>query len=101
MASGQKIMIYSIVANFLVSAGRNGISPSVMMVLALIITGFALYGAYRVTTGLGYSTLIKVLVIVALFIPLVNIAVMIYLSMQATKHLRGAGYQVGFFGVKN
>ena len=102
IASGQKIVIYSIVANFLVSASQRSAPElgNTIIVISLLVTAAAIYGAYRLCTGLGYSTGIKILVIVLLFIPLINLITLIVLSVKGTKVLRHAGYEVGFFGVK-
>lgn len=102
IASGQKIVIYTILANFLVSASQRS-APELgvtVTIVSLIVTAAAIYGAYRLCTGLDYSTSIKILVAVLLFIPLINLVTLIFLSVKGTKVLRSAGYEVGLFGVK-
>ncbi|WP_201549965.1 hypothetical protein [Psychrobacter fjordensis] len=102
IASGQKIVIYSIVANFLVGVSQRS-TPElgvIVIVFSLLVTAAAIYGAYRLCTGLDYSVGIKVLVVVLLFVPFINLITLIVLSVKGTKVLRQAGYEVGFFGVK-
>ncbi len=58
----------------------------------------AIIGVVRITGGLERSLIAKILYIVAMFIPLVNLIAILLLSSQATKALREAGLQVGFLG---
>jgi len=39
-----------------------------------------------------------VLTVILLFIPVLNIVILLILSSRATRALRQAGYRVGFFG---
>ena len=102
IASGQKIVIYAIVANFLVSVSQRS-TPELgvtLVILSLLVSAAGVYGAYRLCTGLDYSIGIKALVIILLFIPFISLITLIFLSVKGTKVLRQAGYEVGFFGVK-
>ena len=102
IAHGQKMVIYAIVANFLVTATQRS-SPELgigLWIVAIMVTLFAIYGAYRLCKGLDYSLGITLLVIIALFIPFIGFVTLIALSMKATSVLRKQGYTVGLFGAK-
>lgn len=102
VAAGQKIIIYTIIANFLVGVSQRSTPELGMMIsiVAILVTVAAIYGVYRLCTGLGYSIGIKIVLMILMFIPLVNLITLVILSFKATKKLRGAGYEVGLLGVK-
>ena len=60
----------------------------------------SIYAVYHLCTGLNYSIGMKLLMIILMFVPLVNLIALVILSIEGTKKLRGAGYEVGIFGVK-
>lgn len=97
VASGQRLIIYSLLVSLASIAlqGAIGISGAILGLAASIM---AIVGVVRITGGLGRSLLAKILYIIAMFIPLVNLIAMLLLSSQATKALREAGVQVGFLG---
>ena len=96
VASGQKLIIYSIILNFLTIALQH--SGGLALALALVAIVMALMGVARVCGGLGYSTGTKVLLIIGCFVPLVGLVILVVLSMKATSRLREAGYKVGLLG---
>jgi hypothetical protein len=96
VASGQKLVIYSIILNFLTIAVQR--SGGLALALSLVALVMALIGIARLCSGLGYTTGTKVLLIIGCFIPLVNLVILVALSMKATSRLREAGYKVGLLG---
>ena len=96
VASGQKLVIYSIILNFLTIAMKH--SPGLALALSLVALVMALIGISRICGGLGYTTGTKVLLIIGCFVPLVNLVILVVLSMKATSRLREAGYKVGLLG---
>jgi len=96
IASGQKLVIYSIILNFVTVAARN--SPGLALALSLVALVMAIIGILRLCGGFGHSTGTKVLLVIGCFVPLVNLVMLVVLSMKATGRLREAGYKVGLLG---
>lgn len=102
-ARGQKIVIYSILLNFVIGAmdRSQAVPPWVVQALFLGNAVLALLGVIRICSGLEKSQNYKLLVMVLSFFPLVNLVSLVYLNIQATRILRAAGYHVGLLGVKS
>ncbi|KZC36997.1 MULTISPECIES: hypothetical protein [Rhodanobacter] len=97
VASAQKLIIYSILAYFAGAAARVWLGPvGVLVVLAAALMG--LIGTFRLCSGLGYSMLVRVILIVLMFVPLISLIVLLVLNAKATARLRAAGYHVGLLG---
>lgn len=101
-AGGQKIAIYCIVLNMgLQGVSRNQSLPSlVVLILSILVGIYALVGVVRMCSGLARSQNAKIAFMVTSFVPLLNIASLIYLSARTTKALRKAGWRVGLLGAK-
>ena len=100
VASGQKLIIYSILLSFASMAANTAFPPAVVFALVLITAVMSIVGAVRLCNGMGFSTLSKVLVIVGLLLPIVSLFVLVTLSICATSRLKEAGYKVGLLGAK-
>ena len=102
VASGQKILIYCILLNFLLRAvDRAQVFPDLVMLgLSLLTAAWSLLGVVRICTGLQRSQGQKILFMVLTFFPLINIIVLVYLSVKATRLLRDAGWSVGLLGAR-
>lgn len=100
LASGQRMVIYSILGYFLAMGLQKGI-PFVagLLVLAALIT--ALIGTFRVAAGLKIPIPFRIILFILMFLPLLNILTILWMSSSATKKLRAAGYTVGFLGAKD
>lgn len=96
VASGQKLVIYSIIVNVLTMAARH--SGGLALALSLIALVMAIVGILRLCSGFGYATGTKVLLVIGSFVPLINLVILVALSMKATSRLRDAGYKVGLLG---
>jgi len=96
MASGQKLIIYSIILNFLTIAVQH--SGGLALALSLVALVMSIIGIVRLCGSFGYSTGTKVLLIIGCFIPLVNLVILVTLSVKATNRLREGGYRVGLLG---
>lgn len=101
-AQGQRIVIWSIVAVFILrAADRSQLLPALLLELLLI--GTALYrvsGVVKMCTGLGSTQNRKLLFMVLSFFPLINLVLLVHLSLRATRMAREAGWQVGLFGAR-
>ena len=97
VASVQKLIIFSILAYFAGAAARTFLGPiGLLLVLGAVLMG--LIGTFRLCSGLGYSMLVRVILIVLMFVPLVSLVVLLVLNARATARLRAAGYHVGLLG---
>lgn len=97
IASGQKLIIYSIILNFITIALQHS-SGGLALVASLVALVMSIIGIVRLCGGFGHSTGTKVLLVIGCFIPLVNLVILVVLSMKATGRLREAGYKVGLLG---
>jgi hypothetical protein len=82
--------------------GRDERSPygTCKICRALGFLYLAIVGLYRLASGLGYSTGVKVLLFVLMIVPLVSLVTLFYLNSKATPLLRRAGYKVGLLGAR-
>ncbi len=101
-AQGQRIVIWSIVAVFVLRAiDRSQLLPALL--LELLLLGTALYrvsGVVKMCTGLGSTQNRKLLFMVLSFFPLINLILLAHLSVKATRIARDAGWRVGLFGAR-
>lgn len=110
VASGQRIIIYSIplffIAYVLLGMRIAGVADfrallgSFGGLLALVSYVIAFLGLLRVASGLGYSALNMLILIVVAFIPLLNLLNLLAVNARATRALESAGYKVGLFGAR-
>lgn len=97
LASAQKLVIYSILTYFAAMAAQAFLGPvGLVVLLAAVVMG--LVGSFRLCSSLGYSTLVKVILMVLMMVPLVSLLVLLILNRKATARLRAAGYRVGLLG---
>ena len=102
-AKGQKIVIYSILLNFLLRAvERSNALPGIVLdVLFVCLAVYALIGIVKICSGLGKTQNKKILFMVLSFFPLINLIALVYLSVKTSRVLRGAGWKVGLLGAKS
>jgi len=107
MAKGQKLIIYALIFYVVGTLGlafsnqssATGIPPAIgILLLALIL---AIIGIVRALIGIEAKIYTKILLVIAMFIPGLNLLALASLSQRVTTALRAAGYRVGFWGVKN
>lgn len=99
VASGQRLIILAVLVNIVAAVLQAAVHPSFAL-LGLVGAVVAIVGLLRLGRGLDYSTATKVVLIVLSFVPLVNLVMLLIVNSRATKALRSAGYEVGFFGVR-
>jgi len=101
-AKGQKIVIYSIIMNFVLrAAGQTHAIPDfAILVLSLCVGVYSLLGVVKICSGLNRSQNQKILFMVLSFFPLLNIIILVYLSVKTTRMLREAGWSVGLLGAR-
>lgn len=97
IASAQKLVIYALLAYLAGMFLRAAIGPAAILLwLAALVMG--LVGSFRLCSSLGFSTPVKVILMLLLFVPLVSLIVLLVLNGKATRRLRDAGYRVGLLG---
>ncbi len=99
-SKGQKMVLYSILLNLLLGAvEKSNVLPS-MLIWGLIACVFVylLLGVARMCTGLDMVQGQRILFLVLLFSPLINVMIIVYLSVKTTGALREGGWKVGLLG---
>jgi hypothetical protein len=101
-ASGQKIVIYSIVLTFVVRALLQGhaIAPLVATVLAFSVAAYSLVGVLRICSALEKSQNQKLMYMALCCFPWINLVALVVLNAKATALLRSAGWRVGLLGAR-
>ncbi len=99
VASGQKLIIYAILVNFL-TFGLQAAFGDIAGLVGIVAIIMSLVGMFRLASGLGYSTGAKIGLIILLLVPLVGLITLLVLNSRATKALQGAGYKVGLLGAR-
>jgi len=97
IASGQKFFIYAILLSFVFHI-LKGELDNVAWLAGIAAFVLALLGIFRLVSGFNCSNRIKILLVVAMLVPYVNIVLLLMLNSRANKALRAAGYKVGLFG---
>jgi len=102
LSRGQKIVIYSILLNFVLRAfDRTQVAADwVIYVLYFCTAAYSLLGVLKICSGLQKSQGMKILFMVLSYFPLINLIVLVYLNVQATRRLRQAGWTVGLLGAR-
>lgn len=100
LAFGQKLVIYTIIANFAWAGLRTSLPPVLAGIAALAITVMALLGVWKISSALGANIVMKILAILSMFVPLANLIVLVMLSLRASKRLKEGGYTVGLLGAR-
>jgi len=97
VASGQRLMIYSILVSLVALALQASIGPA-SFVVTIGSWILSMIGVVRLSGALGNSTIVRAVCAIAMVIPLINLLVMLRFSSIATNKLRAGGYKVGLFG---
>lgn len=97
VASGQKLIIYAILVQFL-AVGLQVAFGDIASLVGIVAVVMSLIGMFRLASGLGYSLGVKILLVILLLVPLIGLITLLVLNSRATKALRGAGYKVGLLG---
>jgi hypothetical protein len=97
MAGAQKLVIYALLAYIGGALVRTALGPvGILLLLAAMVLGVV--GSFKLCSNLGFSTPVKVILMILLFVPLIGLIVLLVLNSKATARLRDAGYKVGLLG---
>jgi hypothetical protein len=97
IASGQKLVIYAILVN-LATIGLQVVIGQIAGLLGLASLVMSVVGIVRLGRGMGMAPVSRTFLVIAMFIPLINLITLLVLNSRATTHLRNAGYKVGLLG---
>ena len=99
LKQGQRFIIYAFGLYFVAVVGAT-IQPVIGLAVILIAFILGIIGVFRAMIGVNYPLLVKIVLGVLIFVPGLNILVLLALNSRVTRQLRDAGYTVGFFGVR-
>jgi hypothetical protein len=97
IASGQRLMIYSI----LTSIGAMALEAAIGGAASIVTIGasiLSIVGVVRLSGALESGGVVRLVCAIAMVIPFVNLLIMLRFSALATKTLRAGGHKVGLFG---
>ena len=103
------ILIYLvtlIVQMSLAGAAHGPGAPGLVMASGFLLIGGGLaalimsfMGVWKMGYGLGVGTILRVVMLIFMIVPIINILLLLIVNARATRKLRQAGYKVGFLGV--
>jgi hypothetical protein len=99
IASGQRLMIFSVLMSLLAFPLQGAIGRGAMVV-SVVASILAIIGVARLSGALGRAKAMTIVFSIGMLFPLINLLIMLLLSSQATDRLRAGGYKVGFFGAR-
>lgn len=97
--SGQRLAIYAVLAHLLSLPVQAAAGALAGLALSLVALALSIFGIVRLGSGLGMLPVTKLLLALLMFVPLVNLLVLLVVNRRATRVLRDAGRTVGWFGV--
>lgn len=97
IATGQKLVIYAVLLNFATLAADVAL-PGLGILLGLAAFILSVIGIFRLGATVTNSVVIKVILVLCMILPLVNLIVLLSLNSRATSKLREGGYRVGLMG---
>ena len=98
---GQKMILYAILINIASLVARAVLGDIWLLLFGLVSAVLAVGGVLRLSTGLGYSTGVKILLIILVFVPLISLITLAIINGKATERLKAAGYRVGLMGARS
>ncbi len=98
VASGQRLMILSIVGNFILLRFLQDAHHLVVLYAAFCVLAMSAFGLYRIAQGLLVPLWGKILLFIGMAVPVLSLVLLIGLRWLGRKYLRDAGYSTGFFG---
>lgn len=75
-------------------------SLPIAWIIGLLALGLFIIGTVQLSRAFAYRKSHQILLIIGLFIPIINVIILLFLSHKATKILRQAGYDVGLLGAR-
>ncbi len=109
VAKGQKLVINAVLAYFVLALlngsgildAMGAVGGILILIAVLAILGTSLWGVILLVINLNYPMILRIIVVLLMFIPLINWITLLIVNANATKVLRAGGYKVGFLGAKS
>ncbi len=98
IASGQRLLILSIAGSYLFSNISKDLNFAWAIFFLLAVFVMTTTGWLRLAKGLRLAPLSRALLLLACYLPVVNLVVLVVMNRRANRRLRDAGYKVGLFG---
>ena len=98
VGSGLRMVMLAIVLNAGFLSQAHSVHPMILLYVAFCVTGFGCFGMFRLAQGLQFSLFSKIVLFVGMFVPLLNLVLLLMVRLKARKFLREQGYSIGFFG---
>jgi hypothetical protein len=99
VALGYNLVIYAALA-LLAAIVLGTLHNALLGGLNLLCFLLALAGVLLMATGMGWSSGLRIVLAVLMFIPIVNLVTAMAMIAKASMVLKGAGRRIGFLGVK-
>lgn len=101
VCSGQRFAVWAILLN-LITVPLLLVPEAALIRASLILVAvvLAVFGIVRMSRGLNISLTLIVLMAMGLFIPFLNLVILLVINARATRFLRDHGYVVGMLGAK-
>ena len=97
VATGQKLVIWAILVNITATALQVAVNP-LFGLLGLVALVMSVFGVIKLSSGLGSALWARLIYVLLMILPLVNLITLLILNGRATKVLRANGYKVGLMG---
>lgn len=99
VADGQRMVIFAILL-YIATAIVITAVDEIFGLLGIGAVVLGIIGLLKVASGLGYSTGVKVLLVVLVFVPIASLLMLVIVNGKATKALKADGYKVGLLGAR-
>ncbi|UUY06839.1 hypothetical protein LRS11_13380 [Pseudomonas sp. J452] len=112
VVSGQKFMISALglylllIGAYAVIAAQDAgkVTVEALSIASLVVPVcclvLAIIGILKVGAGMGRSRLARAFHVFCLFLPTINLIILLVINARATRFLKQAGYSVGLFGAR-
>ncbi|MHB8454605.1 MAG: tetratricopeptide repeat protein [Acidiferrobacterales bacterium] len=98
IASGQRLLILSITGSYVFANISKDINFAWAIFFLLAVFAMTTTGWLRLAKGLRLSPSSRTFLLLACYLPVVNLVVLVVVNRRANRRLRDAGYKVGLFG---
>jgi hypothetical protein len=96
--TGQKLVLFSILLTLAATLLRIAMGTPGFAV-GLIAMALSIWGIVRLAGGLGLSLLMRIVLVLLMLVPLINLVTLMIFNSRALRVLRDAGHKVGPLGI--
>jgi len=99
--TGQSYMVYGVLLSLLLFSFKFLFNDTLFSIFSGLLLFLMIFGILKILSNLGEKTIFKVIYIIFLFFPLLNLFVLFSVNSRAKKYLKEQGYNVGALGLKD